>query len=140
MPRPYSIPTRYRRNPYHNTKADRQRIFSIVWEWFVTRKHPCCDNGGTCMYRLTLGDGTKNACAVGIFIPSCASPDILEFMGGVDKLFKEFPSQMARIFDEDLMGFLEALQDAHDTGTWASRMVANLRDVADDHNLTIPQE
>lgn len=140
MPRPYSIPARYRRNPYRNTTADRQRIFSIVWEWFVTQAHPRCHNRYNCMYRTTFNDGSKNACAVGLFIPSCASLGILESIGGVNKLFEEFPSQMARIFDKDLLGFLAALQKAHDTGASASRMVGNLRDFADDYNLTIPKE
>jgi len=139
MPRPYSIPARYRRNPYKNTTADRQRIFSIVWEWFVTRKHPRCHNGSNCMYRLTMEDNTKNACAVGIFIPSCVSPDVLEFIGSVSQLFKEFPTLMSRIFDPQLEDFLSALQESHDAGITPEQMRTLLRSFAVAESLTIPE-
>ncbi len=138
MPRPYTIPTRYRRTPYKNTAADRQRIFSIVWEWFVTQGHPRCHNGDNCVYRFA-SDGVANACAVGIFIPSCASPNILHFIGDANQLFHEFPSTMGRIFDEGLIDFLTALQEEHDAGTSAIRIKGNLREFAQGHNLTIPE-
>lgn len=140
MPRPYSIPSRYRRRPYKDTPADRQRIFDIVWEWFVIRKHPRCHNGSSCMYRLTSDDGTKNACAVGIFIPSCAPVSMLQFIGDVSKLVDQYPSQMSRIFNAALIPFLSRLQEAHDIGGNLVSIEDNLRELAEDHNLTIPGE
>lgn len=143
MPRPYSIPSRYRRNPYRNTTADRQRIFSIVWEWFVTRKHPRCTHyiqglGPSCAYRPAKGDNT-NGCAVGIFLPSCAPPMMLNLRGSPGALFAQFPTEMRRIFDDTLLSFLIDLQNAHDSGPTPESMTANLTDVARKYTLTVPE-
>lgn len=141
MPRAYKIPTRYRRRPYSITKSDKQKIINAIWSWFIDQKHPACTirhaGENVCAYR---NEDETNACAVGIFFPSCVPPDVLGYMGPITLFREKHSKTLDRIFDPGLIPFLQDLQTWHDQWlrNFTPHAQSELTAIINAHGLAIP--
>jgi hypothetical protein len=108
-----------------------QEIFNRVWQRFVVEKAPrsLSASGGVCMYRGVNGA----ACAVGCLL---SDEEAARFPEG-ESVASNRENLPARFRGH--LGLLEQLQEAHDvsTGTFVSE--TELRIVADNFDLAIPE-
>ncbi len=110
----------------------RQEIFDKVWDWFVTEGNPrSVGPDGECLYRGP--DGAR--CAAGVLIPDELYKGKLESVGVYG-----LPRELLRaigVEDKDV-GFLRALQWAHDEAWDRGSMEKRLQVFAIEEELNTP--
>lgn len=115
----------------------KQEIFNRVWQYFVVEKNGRAGDPGMngCYYRAANG----NKCAVGILIPDNVYVPDLEI--AVMELLSKFP-HMSKFIGNDV-DFLQVLQSCHDDAdeyAFNEDMEVNLRNLASNFSLSIPQQ
>lgn len=121
----------------------KQEAFDIIWERAKDKRQARTKpaNGGHCRYRMTTPEGDQIACFIGAIMPDDMYDDSMETFN-IGSLICGSEENEAFVDIRNLLGvhhknFYERLQNIHDhqdPGEWEHW----LRQVAEDHELTIP--
>lgn len=130
-------------------KQRRQQALDRVWEHFIVKKRPFSysKSANICRYRLHGRAKDATRCAAGVLIPDeLYSPELEGLSCGdapVSKVLREAGYTRADI------QFLNGLQDCHDHAAGGAcaltrqeqqeRMIQNLRELATDYRLQVPE-
>lgn len=115
-----------------------QEVFDRVWKAFVVEKRPASYNRAAkcCRYRGPGGE----MCAIGMFIPDSKYRDSFENVAA-----RDLPQELlGSLFCESAILAIGELQICHDSAARRDKgfrgfIEQNLRNLAQKHNLSIPE-